>query len=169
VGHRLYRDRGLRDRAGIIVVFGWRALILSRHANSVDTLISLFGEHRAARLADARYYVIHELPNLDLSKGLSALPADKAEMVRELAWFYDNLGALVAHGVVDIKPVSGYLGVSVVLAWEAMQPLIVAERAKRQKSIDPERWQLYFENLHLLVKKNPPAKARASSRLWFVE
>ncbi|QQM38060.1 hypothetical protein [Streptomyces liliifuscus] len=94
-------------------VSGWaslRQLRLAQHANTLPVLVDLFREHRSVRLAGARQFVHERLPGCDLSAGLDGVPEAERELVRELAWFYDNLGALVAHGVVDIEPVSGYLG-----------------------------------------------------------
>lgn len=148
------------------VLLGWRALTLSRQSNTMPVLIDLFREHRSDRLADARYFVHHQLDEYDLSKGLSELPEEKRSLIRDLAWFYDNLGALVTHGIIDVSPVSGYLGVSVLAVWEKMQPLIEAERVERQDSFDPQRWQIYFENLYYLIQNMPPEKARSTQRLW---
>ncbi|MEU6674205.1 hypothetical protein [Streptomyces sp. NPDC046925] len=68
----------------------------------------------------------------------------------------------------DIEPVSGYLGGSVLSVWEHMEPLVRAERARRRQSAlpDPERWQAYFENLYHLVKEMPAERARAKTQLW---
>jgi hypothetical protein len=148
------------------VGLGWRALTLARHSNTMPVLIDLFREHRSERLADARQFVYFDLPKCDLSLGMEGLPEDKRAIVRDLAWFYDNLGALVAHGVIDIEPVSGYLGQAVLLNWERMERLIQAERNKRQDSYDPERWQIYFENLYHLVRQLPPQKARSAQGRW---
>jgi hypothetical protein len=148
------------------VILGWRALTLARHSNTMPVLIDLFREHRSDRLADARHFVYFDLSKCDLSLGMDGLPDDKKALVRELAWFYDNLGTLVAHGVIDIEPVSGYLGQSVLLYWEKMQPLVQAERKKRQSQYDPERWQIYFENLYHLIQELPPEKARSTQRMW---
>ncbi|MFE6398923.1 DUF4760 domain-containing protein [Streptomyces alboflavus] len=152
------------------VSVSFRQLRLTQHANTLPVLVDLFREHRSVRLARARQVVHERLPALDLSAGLDGLPEDERELVRELAWFYDNLGALVAHGVVDVEPVSGYLGGSVISVWEGMRPLVEAERAKRARNTmpDPNRWQEYFENLYLLVRENPADRARARTQLWRV-
>jgi hypothetical protein len=128
-----------------------RQLRLTEHANTLPVLVDLFREHRSARLAQARQVVYEQSPTWDLSAGLEGLPESERDLVRELAWFYDNLGALVTHGVVDIEPVSGYLGGSVISVWERLEPLVQAERVKRARNDlpDPNRWQEYFENLYL--------------------
>ncbi|MEU6765033.1 hypothetical protein ABZ916_21175 [Streptomyces sp. NPDC046853] len=145
-----------------------RQLKLSQHANALPVVVDLFREHRTVRLGQARTFVHEELPAYDLSLGLAGLPEEGRGLVRELGWYYDNLGALVAHGVVDIEPVSGYLGGSVLSVWEHMEPLVRAERARRRQSAlpDPERWQAYFENLYHLVKEMPAERARAKAQLW---
>lgn len=147
------------------VAIGWRALRIARHSNAMPVLIDLFREHRSERLAEARQFVYFDFPQIDLSLGLDGLPEEKRTIVRDLAWFYDNLGTLVTHGVIDIEPVSGYLGQSVVIYWEIMEPLVLAERRKRQ-DYDPDRWQIYFENLYHLIREKPPEKARSAQPRW---
>lgn len=109
----------------------WR---LSRHSNSLRVVVDLFKEHRDDRLARARLLVATELSNYDLSEGLSGLPEEERQLVRDLIWFYDNLGALVVHDIVDIEPIAGYLGGSVVAVWEKMSPVIKVEREKRRSA-----------------------------------
>lgn len=47
-----------------------------------------------------------------------------------------------------------------------MQPLVEAERKKRHGQYDPERWQIYFENLYHLTLEHPPEKVRSAQQLW---
>jgi hypothetical protein len=159
---------GIALPVSVLAAFAaWRQLRLARHANALPVLVDMFREHRSDRLAEVRRFVYHDLGSHDLSRGLAALPEDKQATVRELAWFYDNLGALVVHNIVDIELVSGYLGTSVVMAWERLQPLVVVERQVRaQATTDPLRWQRYFENLATLVQEVDPEKARARSKHW---
>ncbi|MGH1556471.1 DUF4760 domain-containing protein [Streptomyces sp. L7] len=148
---------------GALLVSGaasYRQLRPAAHANTLPVLVELFREHRSDYPAEARWFVHQELPGRDVSEGLHSL--------RDLAWFYDNLGALVAHGIVDIDPVSGYLGGSVISTWESMAPLIAAHRVRRRaagRDGDAE-WQGYYENLYHLIKKKPPAAVRNRLERW---
>ncbi|MGW7072359.1 DUF4760 domain-containing protein [Streptomyces sp. NPDC054855] len=153
---------------GVSGLVSLRQLRLSQHANALPVIVDLFREHRSLRLARARSFVHEELPAYDLSLGLAGLPQEGRDLVRELGWYYDNLGALVTHGVVAIEPVSGYLGGSVLSVWEHMEPLVKAERARRARSAlpDPHRWQAYFENLYHLVREMPAERARSQAPLW---
>lgn len=119
-------DRGVGSSLVALGVSGavsWRQLRLSEKANTLP-VVDLFREHRTVRLARARAFAHKELPACDLSLGLAGLPDEGRDLVRELAWYFDNLGALVTHGVVEIERVSGYLGGSVVSVWEHMKPLV---------------------------------------------
>lgn len=145
------------------------SLRLSRHSNTLPVLVELFREHRSDRLAEARSYVRQELPAIDVTGGLSALPPDKQKLVRDLSWFYDNLGALVAHDIVDIDPVAGYLGGSVLETWDTLQPLIEGERLRRVNDSDASRWQEYFENMAALLRDCSPETARRRQRNWILQ
>ena len=156
---------------GALLVSGaasYRQLRLAAHANTLPVLVELFREHRSDYLAEARWFVHQELPGRDVSEGLHSLPPEELKMVRDLAWFYDNLGALVAHGIVDIEPVSGYLGGSVISTWESMAPLVAAHRVRRRAigRDDGAEWQGYYENLYYLIRQNPPGAVRDRLERW---
>jgi len=147
--------------------FGRLQTRTAREANQIPALVDLFREHRSQPLADARHFVRSgALADCDLAVGLEGLPPDMQVPVRDLMWFYDNLGALVAHGIVDLEPVAGYLGGSVLECWTRLAPLVRAERERRAKFHDPGRWQDYFENLNQLVLDYGPARARRELELW---
>ncbi|MFF3412095.1 hypothetical protein ACFYW8_39280 [Streptomyces sp. NPDC002742] len=48
----------------------------------------------------------------------AGLSDEGRDLVREPAWYYDYLGALVTHGVAGLEPVSGCLGGSVISVGE---------------------------------------------------
>ncbi|MGW0576257.1 DUF4760 domain-containing protein [Streptomyces sp. NPDC002920] len=153
---------------GVSGAMSLRQVRLSQHANALPVVVDLFREHPSVQVAKARTFIHRELPAYDLSLGLAGLPEEKQDLVRELAWYYDNLGALVTHGVVGIEPVCGYLGGSVISVWERLEPLVAVERSRRSQNglPDPTRFQEYFENLYHLVRETPPEQTRAQTRLW---
>lgn len=149
--------------------FGRRQALTARQANQVPVLVDLFREHRSEKLAATREFLrAFDSTEIDAGLGLAALPADKRVSVRELMWFYDNLGVLVAHGIIDLEPVAGYLGGSVMAYWNKLAPLIAGEREQRRRAAnpDPDRWQEYFENLAVLVRDPGPEQARRGLPLW---
>jgi hypothetical protein len=153
------------------MLVGWHSRKEARHSNAIPTLVELFREHRSDELTEARRFVYFELSSYDPQSGFDGIPEEKRSLVRDLTWYYDHLGVLVAHGVVDIEPVSGYLGGTLSQSWEALRPFIEAERAKRIGSPDPSRSQIYYENLYLLVSEVTPqlARKKAGDRWRVVE
>lgn len=139
-----------------------RQLRTSRTANSVSVLIGLFTEHRGHHLASARQIVFNDAASWQCDLGMAGVPEGQRDAVRDLMWFYDNLGALVVHGVVNIKPVSAYLGASVLGLWDHLKPIIEAERMRRRQGglPDADRWQGYFELLHQMASVHDPSKYR---------
>jgi hypothetical protein len=69
-----------------------RQLRLAKQANSLPVLVDLFREHRGSQLSEARNWVYGHLGDFDLSRGLEGLPPREQQPVRELSWYYDNLG-----------------------------------------------------------------------------
>src|SRR5581483_10915979 len=69
-------------------------------------------QHRSARLTDARRMVLSEetLATQDASQGFAAFDEPDRALVLDLVFFYDNLGALVVHDIVDVQLIAGYLG-----------------------------------------------------------
>jgi hypothetical protein len=139
-----------------------RQALLAQRANDASALVELFREYRSQPLASARRDVRDHVKEWEPAKGVEGLPQD----VKGLLWFFDNLGVLVAHGVVESGPVIGWLGGSAVVVWDLLEPFIVAERASRSRGLDPNRYQEYFENLVMLIRKTPPEEARGLDKLW---
>jgi hypothetical protein len=94
--------------------------------------------------------------------GVDALP----DAVRQLMWFYDNLGLLVVHGVVEPDPVISFVGGSAMWAWERLEPFIRAERATSDEPTGGHHYQEYFENLVLLARDPSLGQARIREKLW---
>jgi hypothetical protein len=134
----------------VSVVAVRRQIQLSRHSNSIPMLVDLFREHRGDYLAKARHLVVHELSANDLSAGLTGLPEDQRQQVRDLIWFYDNLGGFVVHKIVDAPLVAGYMGGSIIDVWEKLLPLVEVDRVNRAAAgrTDHKHWLEYFKYLY---------------------
>jgi len=148
----------------VSVAVAIRQLRLARHTNSVPVLVDMFREHRGHELAETRVFVHEKLRLMDQEDGLASVPSDWRERVRDLLWFYDNLGVLVIHNIVDADVVSGYLGAAATSVWQSTQRLIVAERDRRRPDspVDPERWQAYFELMVREFAVHSPSSARSA-------
>ena len=87
--------------------FGRRQALTARQANQIPALIDLFREHRSP-IGGRQAMVWGGTSGMRPDGWPRRIPIARREAVRQLTWFYDNLGALVAHGIVDLEPVEVY-------------------------------------------------------------
>lgn len=87
----------------------------------------------------------------DSADGYRGLPKAKQNYANQVTNFYDDLGKLVAHGVVEEELILGAYGSSTLWAWQVLEPYI-----KAQRSINGTNFNIYFEDLALRVKRRPP-------------
>lgn len=129
------------------IFFGTWQLRLSRHANSVPVLIGMLQEWRSPEFASHRDYIAHELPPVAIA--LTKLPEPALSHARPVAHFFDNLGVLVRHNVIDEAVVLSYLGRAVVFYWERLRPFIEAEGAARGdgRLEEGDNYQAFFRYL----------------------
>ncbi|MEU2348426.1 hypothetical protein [Modestobacter sp. NPDC049651] len=74
--------------------------------------------------------------------------------------YYDLLGKLVAHQIVDEDLVLGAYGHSVHWAWTALRPFVYAQRAKNRTEFN-----VYFEHLAQRARLRPAAEIHADLKL----
>ena len=81
--------------------------------------------------------------------------------VARVADFFFTVGILVATGAVSELIVAGYMGRSIMRAWHFLEPYITSERKRRPD----EHYYMFFENLAVVMMKNPPAKLNRRFKL----
>jgi hypothetical protein len=158
--HRYRVDRPINARAD---VFHWTAVAQLRAADNSDTLVAtleLFREYRELGLV--RRYIAENLSMLgdpDPTVGLYGLPEPIRDKVFVVTHFFDHLGVLVAHKLIPVGPVIGFLGGSVEYYWQPLGPHILAERERRSGE-----YQEYFEMLVTITQRHSPARVRRKTR-----
>lgn len=92
-----------------------REIDLVRDSNSLGATIEIFREHRSESQVRARHWIKTDLMKSNPTAEISAkqfldLPEEEKLMALDVAFLYDDVGALVAHDLIDIDAISGYLG-----------------------------------------------------------
>ncbi|MCZ7458917.1 DUF4760 domain-containing protein [Streptomyces sp. WMMC940] len=137
-----------------------RQLRLAQNSNVLPIILQLFKETRDPDFSRAIEYISHDLAReYPPDNGYRRLPPEVRKHVRRIGLFYDDVGKLVAFGVVDERLVIGSYGVNIVAMWDALSPYIHRERALSTKSM------LYFEDLAARAKTTPMAAVHAELRL----
>ncbi|MFF3246516.1 hypothetical protein ACFYWY_22930 [Streptomyces sp. NPDC002870] len=129
-----------------------RQLLSSRNANVLAMILEGFKDTRGDDYLQAVEYVLYRLatehqppvPYMDLPQG-------PKKYVQRVGLFYNHLGKLVAHGIVDESLIIGSYGRSLLRAWTVLAPYVYLEREARRRHVMP-----YFEDLAWRVSVKPP-------------
>jgi hypothetical protein len=138
--------------AGVAV----RQLARLRHSNLLPVALDLFREFRTPEFREHMRYLQDELwdrcPPGDVAIG--ELGDEARAHVAPVAGYFNNVGVLVANGVVEAELVQSFMGGSILRAWSRTAPYVEVERRRRQ---DPF-YSSFFEHLAALCIRTPPAE-----------
>ncbi|UUU40814.1 DUF4760 domain-containing protein [Streptomyces sp. NBC_00162] len=142
---------------GTSVAVAQRQLRLAQNSNVLPIVIELFRETREPDFSQAIAYISTRL-NTEHSheNGYRRLPPEALGHIRRVSLFYDDVGKLVAHGVVDEVLVIGSYGLNIVSMWDVLAPYIYRERALTTPAM------LYFEDLAARAKARPMSAVHTS-------
>ncbi|CAL9305253.1 hypothetical protein SUDANB51_04319 [Streptomyces sp. enrichment culture] len=130
----------------------WGQLTSHRKSTVLAMILEGFRDTRGDEYLASVEYVLYRLtvehpepvPYLQL-------PEETRRHVQRVGLFYNDLGKLVAHGLVDESLIIGAYGGSLLRAWNLMAPYVYLERQEHQRS--PMR---YFEDLAWRVSSRRP-------------
>jgi hypothetical protein len=115
----------------------------TRRTAQLSAAVDLLREYRSPKMGLARR-TIYALPVCDSSKGLNQLLDGNRRAVELIGDYLDNIGTLVAQGLLKPEPAAAYLGGSARGMWGRLGPYIYAERAAIEKRA---LYQRHFEYL----------------------
>lgn len=128
-------------------VISARQLREARKANAFPAAIDLFREFRDPAFVADRRLLLTELQNCDPEQGMQGLPGNIRHPAFRVSHYLDNVGVLVAHGLIDPEIAGSFLGASSLQLWEALKEFIRRERVLRSY---PD-YQMHFEHLAATV------------------
>lgn len=144
----------------VTVVAVARQVSEAKKSNALPAAIDLFREYRGIDMERTRRLLADELPGLDPTDGMKGLPEDVAVAAAQVSHYLDNLGLLVARGLVDPQIAAGFLGENILRTWQDLSPFIFRERELRSQP----NYQPYFEHLVATVEELEPIRAHANLR-----
>lgn len=120
---------------------------------ALPVVLEIFDQFRTQEFFDARQYVFDRLnKDFDPPVAYSDLPEQARAKVRIVAGRYDDLGKLVAHGIVGEELIIGSNGTSIRRVWESVAPFVLDERRKA----GTQTWR-YLEDLACRANRTPPS------------
>lgn len=139
-----------------------RQLREATRANAFPAVVDLFREYRSREMVAARRLLALELPSPEDAQAIRNLPDDVAQAALKVSHYLDNLGVLIAHGLLKPELAAGFLGDSTVRLWRQLEPFVIQERALRS----PNAYLQYFEHLATTLHDVQPTRVRAGLRSW---
>ncbi|WP_138733096.1 DUF4760 domain-containing protein [Modestobacter excelsi] len=119
-----------------------RSVKVARASQALSVVKDIFGQRGRPDFVEA-LNAVRAIPYpLNTNVGIEGLPDGLRNKAKLVMAFYEDLGKLVAHGIVDEDLIIGALGHSVVWAWTPLERFILAQREKNQTE-----YFIYFQHL----------------------
>ncbi|MFI5838837.1 hypothetical protein ACIA8K_03865 [Catenuloplanes sp. NPDC051500] len=147
---------GLALSVVAIIVSSWtavRQMIITRKSSNLqattDVLIAQFGDRTFQ--ADQRYVVTRLREEHDPQLGIDALPEPATAKAWNVGFMYENLGIMLAFGLVDRRIILSIGNYRLRQVWEALAPYIETERRMRGAP-----FLNFFENAYVQARETEP-------------
>jgi hypothetical protein len=145
----------------VSVLMTLRQIRLASGGIHLPVVLEAFKESRNPEWFAAQEYILNQLAEEHAPAcGWRGLPMTSRTHVNTIGLFYDDLGKLVAHGMIDERIVIGSYGTMITLVWDALAPYVYAEREAHGLYF----W-IYFEDLAVRVAATHPKTVYAKLRL----
>jgi hypothetical protein len=119
--------------------------------NSSPIAADIWSEWRSEKFRQHMLKVVNSkpLPDSDLGR-MQDLPPDYRTSAYAVVYYFNQVGTLVAFGLVSENLVIGVLGSWIMQTWRALEPVIIRERRHRIDTYPadaPANFSDYFEHL----------------------
>ncbi|MEU9348998.1 hypothetical protein AB0D74_48155 [Streptomyces sp. NPDC048278] len=138
-----------------------RQLRLAHHSNLLPIVLDLFKETRTLEFSRSIEYIRDHLTAAHSAHGgYRMLPEEVKMHIRRVGLFYDDVGKLVAHGIVDEQLILGAYGNAIARVWTTLAPYVYAER-ERHRNLS----MVYFEDLAYRASQTTMTAVHAAAGL----
>ena len=122
----------------------------ARHSRSLPVIAEIFREFRSREFRESLHNLLTLSSDKTTGSGFRALSKDRQEDAYRVCYFFDQIGVLVAFGIVHEDIVVAIMGTQIVQVWSVMFPLIESERKYRSKTYPsnaPSGFLAFYEHL----------------------
>ncbi|MBB5938973.1 DUF4760 domain-containing protein [Streptomyces zagrosensis] len=146
----------------VSILLTQRQIRLSNGGNHLPVILEAFKMHHNPAYLEAEKYLLHELAQEHSADcGCTGLPEPARTHALTIGMYFDDLGKLVAHDVIDQNLIVGSYGVEgIVCMWDALAPYVYQQR----RTHDNHFW-IYFENLAARTAATPNSLVYAALSL----
>lgn len=145
----------------VAVTTGVRQIRLAHGSTHLPVVLGAFQHSQTPAWFQAQQYVLTTLAaEHDPACGWRDLPDTVREQVNIIGLFYDDLGKLAAHRMIDERLIIGAYGTPIVHLWDVLAPYVYTERRNHGLHF----W-IYFEHLAARTATIGPDRVYAALRL----
>jgi hypothetical protein len=136
------------------IITSLRQMRIMQGGNTLPTILEGFERSRSEDFRTARIYIAERLLlENNPEVGVSGLPLPARDYVQLIGGFFDDLGKLVAQGVIDEEVIIGAYAPVIEETWQRISYFAYGSRGACNSDT-----YVYFENLAALVRKRPPGE-----------
>ena len=133
-----------------------RQISFSKKSNQLQVAIDVLREYRHIEFKNKVKIIFANIDSQNTThKTFEDYPADVCNALRSVSNFFDNIGLLIFHKLVDKEIIIGFMGENALTVWNKIFPLILNIRAK--SGMD---YQCYFEHFICLIQEKDPDMVR---------
>jgi hypothetical protein len=138
--------------ASLALLLALRQNRLSNGGNHLPVILEAF---KSVHGPDSTYledekYVLNDLAQHSVDCGVTELPDEARPHALNIGMFFDDLGKLVAHDIIDQELVVGSFGMGIVRMWDALAPYVY-----QQRRVHDNHFWIYFEDLAARTAATP--------------
>ncbi|MEI7660888.1 MAG: hypothetical protein WCK34_01760 [Bacteroidota bacterium] len=133
-----------------------RQISFAKKSNQLQVAIDVLREYRNIEFKNKVKIIFENIDSHDTAhRAFDDYPADICNALRSVSNFFDNIGLLIFHKLVDKEIIIGFMGENALTVWDKISPLILNIRDK--SGMD---YQCYYEHFVCLVQEKDPDLVR---------
>lgn len=144
----------------VSVLLTLRQIRLSNGGNHLPVILEAFklAHDPNSTYLKAERYLLHDLAREhSVDCGIIELPDIARSHALTIGMFFDDLGKVVAHGIVHEDIVLGSFGSGIFRMWDALAPYVY-----QQRSTNSNYFWIYFEDLAVRAAARPSSEVYAA-------
>jgi len=122
----------------------------ARHSRFLPVITEIMTQFRAQEFRESMLRLVETPAGGKYDHGFESLPKDLRDDAYRVCYLFDQVGIMVALGIISEDIVIGLAGTPAMRVWLAMTPAIESERAYRRRTYPadiPPGFLTYYEHL----------------------
>jgi hypothetical protein len=137
----------------------------ARHSRFLPVITEIMTQFRSEEFRESMLRLVEAPARGKQGRGFESLPEDVRDDAYRVCYLFDQVGIMVALGIISEDIVIGLAGTPAMRVWLAMKPAIESERAYRRQTYPaevPPGFLTYYEHLVARIYELGAAESAAT-------